>query len=211
MIDDRPLALMELSNDPLYGKIPREKLAYYTDESLSAGKAAAAACRGRDIRSLYRENGIEVRRRDKAAGLYGVVLRGQAVMGKTGCRVELYRDSIRELAEHSGGGKLPALSPERAEEIHLAHEFYHFLEYKRGRTISEQLEPVVLFRCFSLRRTAHINRCSEVAAHAFAKALLGLPCLPNLYDYCYLMDTGRLKESDFKTSLAKASSLLGAA
>lgn len=209
MIDDRVLALMEISNDLLYGKIPREKLPYYVDESLAAGKMAASEYEGNDILELYRENGIAIHYCEKAAGLYGVVLRGQAVMGKDECRVELYRDSIRELAGHSGGGESAPLTAEDAEKIHLAHEFYHFLEYKRGRTISEQLDRVVLMKAFRLKRTAAINRCSEVAAHSFAENLLNLPFLPNLYDYYYLMDMGKLKPSDFAASVARMKSLLG--
>lgn len=208
MIDDRVLALMEISNDLLYGKIPREKLSYYVDESLSAGRTAASEHAGKDILELYRQNGIAIQYSDKAAGLYGVVLRGQAVMGKDECHVELYRDSIRELAKHSGGGWHESLTAEGAEKVHLAHEFYHFLEYKSGRTISEKLDRVVLMKVFRLQRTGAINRCNEVAAHAFAKTLLDLPCLPNLYDYDYLMDTGKLKPADFETSVARMKALL---
>ena len=208
MIDDRVLALMEISNDLLYSKIPRKKLSYYADRSLSAGREAASQYLGKDILKLYRENGITIRYCDKAPGLYGVVLRGQAVMGKDECRVELYRDSIVELARHSGGRESAPLTAEEAERVHLAHEFYHFLEYKEGRTISEKLDRVVIMKAFRWQRTACVNRCSEAAAHSFAKTLLNLPCLPNLYDYCYLMGTGKLKPSDFEAFTARMGALL---
>lgn len=206
-MDDRTLALCELSGDLLFHKIPRERLACYVDASLEAGRKAAASFRGRSIRALYAEHGISIEEKGNGSQGYGVILRGQAVMAESGCSVEVYRDSIRELAAYSAW-QGTTLSPEEAMDVHLAHEFFHILEYRAGSTIADTLAPVERFSFLGWKPTAHITRCCEVAAHAFARELLDLPALPNLYDYLYLMGTGKLSREAFEEKLARMEAML---
>ena len=77
-------------------------------------------------------------------------------------------------------------------EIHLAHEFFHILEYLENSSVVKEMEPVQTFSFFGLRRFSQVQRCGEIAAHVFAKELLKLPVLPNLYDYLYLIGTGKM-------------------
>ena len=51
-------------------------------------------------------------------------------MGKEGCSVEIYRDSIEALSLHSGGDGEAALTYDEALRVHLAHEYFHFWEYQ---------------------------------------------------------------------------------
>ena len=206
-MDDRILAMYELSNDLLFQKIPSGRLAYYVDSSLAAGRAAAGQYRGADIRTLYRDNGIQIHAGGSGKKGYGVILRGQATMSPAECSVELYPDSIEELARHSAweGRRLTA---EEATDVHLAHEFFHIWEYRCGESIVEELEPVISFSLLGFQRKSHINRCGEIAAHAFAKELLGLPCLPNLYDYLYLIETEKMKRADFEALCGRMERLL---
>lgn len=208
MIEDRILALYELSQDMLFHKIPDDRLDYYVDNSLAVGEAAARQFSGQDIFDLYRQYEITVDYRTESSSSFGVILRGQAVMSEDECRVELYTDSIRALVEHSGYDGLPELDYERALRIHLSHEFFHFWEYKTGISVTEQLDSVETIRLFGLSRKAKINRCGEVAAHAFAKSLLGLPCLPNLYDYSYLIGTGRMAREAFESRIETLTEIL---
>lgn len=207
-MDDRVLALCELSNDLLYAKIPRERLAYYVDESLSRGAGAAHEFSGHDIHELYRKNRIAIEYSEAGNSSYGVILRGQAVLSKTECKVELYRASIEELARHSIYDGALALDYESALKVHLSHEFFHWLEYSRNAPVPEGLEGVTSFSFLGFQRKSRINRCSEIAAHAFAKELLSLPFLPNLYDYMYLMDTGKLLPGQFEGLLKNMELLL---
>lgn len=210
-MDDRVLALCELSNDMLFHKIPRDRLPLYADGSLAAGREAAQTLAGRDILDLYRKNGIAILEKPSGKGQFGIILRGQATFSREGCQVEIYRESIRTLASHSGGPREPPLSYEEAFRIHLAHEYFHFLEYRRGRTVAEELPDVVTLAFLGLRRRARINRCSEAAAHAFAQTLLGLPHLPNLYDYRYLLDTGAMTQEAFEALIGRMEAALDGA
>ena len=75
-MEDRILAMCELSNDLLFHKIPRERLGYYVDASLEAGRSAAKCFSGRSIRELYEEYGIAIRHAGSGKGSFGVTLRG---------------------------------------------------------------------------------------------------------------------------------------
>lgn len=209
-MEDEVLALCELSNDLVYEKIPEDKLRYYIGESLKAGREAALPLEGRDILELYRENRIRIHYQDRSPGKFGVLLRGSAEMDEKECGVTLYRASIAELAGHAKSEGEPLLDYDGALRIHLAHEFYHFQEYRQGSVISARLDPVVTLRIGRYARTAHVRRCEEIAAHAFAKELLGLPVLPNYYDYLYLIDTGAMTKADFDKMLERRRALLKA-
>lgn len=207
-MDDRVLALCELSNDMLFHKIPQDQLPQYVDASLEAGRKAAQSLADRDILGLYRESGIAILEKPSGKGQFGIILRGQATLSTKGCQVEVYQESIRTLAEHSGGAGETPLSFEKAFHIHLAHEYFHFLEYQRGRSVAEELPDVVTLSFLNFHRRAKINRCSEVAAHAFAQTLLGLPHLPNWYDYRYLIATGAMTEAEFNALSIRMKQLL---
>ncbi len=209
MVNDRILALCELSNDLLYGKIPTDRLSYYIDSSLAAGRAAAKEYVGADIRQLYQENKIQIEYCKDNKSTFGVVLRGQMVMGKEEAKVELYSASIESLAKNSRIYDTPPMDYNMALNTHLAHEFFHFLEYKKKSFVSEELDSVVIMKFFGLRRRGRINRCSEIAAHAFAKELLHLPYLPNLYDYAYLINTDKMKQEDLSALISRMEQRLG--
>ena len=206
-MDDRVLAMCELSNDLLFQKIPRERLGYYVDCSLEAGRGAARQFAGKEIRSLYAEYGVKILNAGNGRKNYGVILRGQAVLDSKGCSVEVYQDSIQTLAAHSEWKGI-TLTLEQALDIHLAHEFFHIWEYLEHCSIAEQLDSITRFSFLGLGLTAHIQRCGEIAAHAFAKELLNLQVLPNLYDYLYLIGTDKMSCSAFDELTARMTALL---
>jgi hypothetical protein len=193
-VNDRILAVCELSKDLLFEKIPDGKTAYYADASLAAGRAAAEVLRGGDIFEIYAENKIAIIKRAAPRGKF-VFLRGLATMSAKECSVEIYEDSIRELATRAG------MDYGLAERAHLAHELFHILEYKNGKSFSDELEKVTTVKIFGRARKAKINACEEVAAHAFAKELTDLEFLPNYYDYLYLIQVGKITREAFGEKL----------
>lgn len=203
MLEDEVLAGCELSQDLLYGKIPENKRAEYIDASLRMGREYAGKYAGQDIYQLYKDHGIEIVYYKETKKTMGVLLRGQAVMSSKEKKVELYRSSIESLAANSSFGASAGITPAQAEQIHLAHEFFHYLEFAEGESVAQKLPPVLLTNLLGWKRYGHINRCSEIAAHAFAKELLKLPCLPNAYDYFYLISTGKMTEAEFQNLLSE--------
>lgn len=229
MISDEVLAMFELSNDLLIGKVSKERYPYYVRESLKLGREAARRVKEMwtalggtagtvDIFRLYEEAQIEIVYEEKSGEKYGVSFRAQSEYAKDGsASVMIYRQSIAELAGHSrSGGQTVELTEDMALKIHLAHEYFHYLEYHSSDILDEKtrklynygfvsdyLEQVELTKIFGRRRTGGILRCSEIAAHAFAKELTGIEVLPNYFDYVYLMAEGRLSEADFSSQVQR--------
>ena len=197
MIKDEVLALCEISNDLLYHKIPKEKLAYYIKESMDIGRETAKKYLKRDIFNLCQENKIEIEYIRESKKTYGISYRAQVEMDKKHTKICIYEGSIRELAKNSGYEGRKALTYEEALKIHLSHEFFHFLEYINSNFVPDRLEEIVTMKLLTFTRKARIQRCSEIAAHAFAKELLGLKELPNVYDYIYLVNSGKMKKDYF--------------
>lgn len=221
MIRDQVMGMFELSNDLLYQKIPLEKRRYYIEESLHIGRAAAERVMNAPgyggIMNSYQAADIKIEYVEETRKTYGVSFRAQSEFERSGsARVLIYKGSIRELAEHSqcelemGLIKIDGLDLEKALEVHLAHEFFHYLEYHSSELrdektlhyhdlgfVSEYLELIEHLKLFRWSRKAGILRSSEIAAHAFAKEITGLSVLPNYYDYCYLIMTGKAKADEF--------------
>lgn len=208
MIKDEVLALCELSNDLLYHKIPKEKLAYYIRESLNIGKETAKEFRKKDILDLCEENKIEIEYIRESKKMYGVSYRAQVEMDKKHTKIFLYEGSIKELAINSGFAGRKALTYDEALKIHLSHEFFHYLEYTKNNFVPDRLEDIVTMKFLTFTRKARIQRCSEIAAHSFAKGLLGLKELPNVYDYIYLMNRGKMREDSFNGMLKENEAII---
>ncbi len=208
MIKDEVLALCELSNDLLYHKIPQGRISYYIEESLKLGRTEAEMHRGQDILKLCEENKIEVEYIKTSKKKYGVSYRAQVEMDKKHTKIMIYEGSIRDLSQNSGyEGRKPLLY-EEALAIHLSHEFFHYLEYTKEDFVSERLEAIETIKLPFFTRKVRINRCSEIAAHAFAKELLNLEELPNLYDYYYLINSGNMKKSSYDEMIQNYENLL---
>ena len=198
MIKDEVLALCELSNDLLYHKIPKEKLSYYIEESLRIGRETAEKYKGQDILRLCEENHIEIEYIKESKKTYGVSFRAQVEMDKKHTKIWLFEGSILNLSQHSDFEGRKPISYEEALAIHLWHEFFHYLEYTKEDFVSGKLDEIITIKLPFFTRKAHINRCSEIAAHAFTKELLQLKELPNIYDYCYLINSKQMKKSSFE-------------
>lgn len=202
-IEDEVLALCELSNDLLFHKIPKERYIYYVSHSLNAGKKVARTYLGKNIEEECRKNGIKIQYSETTNSYCGVQFRAQVSMGKEETIITLYTKSLNELAQHSSFENSTPLSYETALSIHLCHEFYHFLEHKGNNSISEKLDAIETIKVPFFTRKAHINRCSEIAAHAFAKEMTGIEYLPNIYDYIYLMNTSSFARKNFDEMIEK--------
>lgn len=228
MISDNVLAMCELENDLLYRRIPEEKYRYYTEESLLAGRQAARRMKQQlgavDMRQIYRESGIEILYEENGKSHYGISFRAQSEYGLDGsAKVFIYRNSIALLAKKSQSALPESLESypvdmDMALQMHLAHEYFHYLEYHSSEMkdkaimemydlgyVSDHLESVALVSLFGRKRTGSIQRCSEIAAHAFAKELLDLPVLPNYYDYVYLIHEKKMSAEDFCAMLKENS------
>ncbi|WP_018752422.1 hypothetical protein [Paenibacillus sanguinis] len=204
-LDDEILALAELERDPVFHKLDAGRYGYYLKHSLRAGRQAARPLQGQDIRMLLREAGIEFMVAESAGtGAMKVALRAQLDWSGKVPHIMVYRESLRQLQTAAeANGALGPVTFEKIVDIHLAHEYYHWLEYRSGQFTNELLEPVECCKIGPFRRKATVLQTSEIAAHTFCKEMLGLPYLPSLLDHMYLIQTGEIKVEQFARNVKK--------
>ncbi|RCX19641.1 hypothetical protein DFP94_10492 [Fontibacillus phaseoli] len=210
-LNDEVLAMAELERDPVFHKIAPDKYGYYISRSLDMGREAAVRLKGRDIRELLDQAGVKFNLAASAGtGAFKVALRAQLDWSGKVPKITVYRESMRQLhiAAEAAEGALGPVTFDRIVDIHLAHEYYHLLEYRGGQFTNELLDPVECLKIGPFRRTATILQSSEIAAHAFCKELLGLPYLPSLLDNIYLMQTGHMKMEQFAENVKKWKTIL---
>lgn len=201
-LSDEVLGCMELRQDPLFHKIPPANIPYYVHESLQAGRLAAAAYKGHGIRELCRNNGLHYEITEASGKFHNVSFRAQIDFAKKPPEIILYASSLKGmqtvckdvLGELSGTAETDL---DLLVDIHLAHEFYHWLEYRDKVFTNEKLETIVVFKLGPFTKKSSVVQCCEIAAHAFCKELLDLPCLPNLLDYAYLIREMQLPAEEF--------------
>lgn len=161
----RALAEKELQRDALYARIPPENREEVLKRAWSKGEQAA--------RQIYRqyEGETDLIRIGERSGLRfqwderdctpAGRRRFAEYLPEHRC-VLLYRGGIRLLAEKNG------IPMQRALDLVLGHEFFHFLEHQRlGWTSRDYLVPLVYIGQLRLGKTG-IRALSEVGAHAFA-------------------------------------------
>ncbi len=199
-LSDRTLAYAELKNDLLFQKIPKDKINYYVDDSLFLGKNKAKKYLEKDLKKLCEDNGVKIEIVKKSGTFYGVKFRAEISFSKKENIIKIYENSLIDLMNTCNKVEFfkEKLSYEDVFNMHLAHEFYHFLEYKENKQTNKLLDHVTLMNFGFLKRKASIIKCSEIAAHSFSKEILGANFLPNIYDYLYLIKLDKISLKDFR-------------
>lgn len=199
-LNNRTLAYAELKNDLLFQKIPKDKIDYYIDDSLFLGEIKAKQYLTKDLKRLCEDNGIKIEVVKKSGTFYGVKFRAEISFSKKENIIKIYESSLIDLMNTCNKVDFfkEKLSYEDVFNMHLAHEFYHFLEYKENKPTNELLDRITLMNFGFFKRESSIIKCSEIAAHSFSKEILGTRFLPNIYDYLYLIELGKISLDDFK-------------
>ncbi|CAH8772917.1 hypothetical protein [Paenibacillus dendritiformis] len=203
---DELLACAELEQDPLFHKIPKDRIAYYVSMSLERGRETAAAYKGKgkSIRELCQMEGLQYEVTNQSGTFHNVSFRAQIDFAKNPPAIIIYASSLRDMRQAyrsvmGNGCEEQGQELDRLIDIHLAHEFFHYTEYRAGQFTNETLEPIAVFKLGSwYTKRSTIVKCSEIAAHAFCKTMLGLPCLPNALDYAFLVQTGAMDAGELR-------------
>lgn len=186
-MSDYELAYEQLSRDLLFHKIPSGQIEYYVNTAMNIGAEAAAEYQNKDICALCAENGVFIEISDRSGKFLGTRMRAEIDMQGDENKIILYQQSIDDIAK-AVLDCLPCeqqLSKDKIRKMHIAHEFFHFIEHQNKCCVNEMLPKVITFRILGLKRKASIITLSEVAAHSFSKRLLDLPHYPYLYDKLY--------------------------
>lgn len=178
-LPDDVFAFSELKEDLVYRRIPRDKRQYYIEAGLTAGRQMAHACQGKDLPAVLHEDGVVIRRLSEPSP---TGLHAQICYDGNSKQVDLYMDTAHRLSRAMEKTPFP-IAPDVLEQLFLAHEFYHWVEYASGSPTEEQCEPLRTKWLGVIPRTIRVRRVDEIAAFAFAKEFCSLPIHPKAIDY----------------------------
>lgn len=198
---DDVLGYAELKSDLLFHRIPHSKRRYYVERPLAIGREQATSFKSRygtDVGAICRDRGISVNLNERQGTIGQIRFRAQIELSAKERAITLYKSSMEELRQ-CAGVLLPGRSFTLKEitDIHLAHELFHDLEFTELGYTNKRLDDISSLSLGPLRIRASVTRTSEIAAHAFSRYLLDLPCLPNLLDYAYMIHSGTLTAAEF--------------
>lgn len=158
------LALNELRRDYVYSKIDHTKEQEIVDMAWQIGATAAIKLKNEydrpyDFREIAKSVNLEIIDEDIDRIIGNHRFFSEYITKQS--KIFMYLKSINLWAQSN------SLSQEQAYNLVLAHEFFHFLEYKKlGYTSKKVLVPIIKIGKFTFGKTG-VRALSEIAAHAF--------------------------------------------
>lgn len=162
---DKITSRNELTRDVVYQKIPLEERDRICDGAWEIGvETAVKLCErhpGKDIYEIAYSYGLKFVREDVDKVSAGMRFFSEYDPKKN--QIHVYVRSIQLFAENNGLLEL------EAEELILAHEFYHFLEANEiGKTSERYKLPWICLGPFKIGSTG-VRALCEIGAHGFAR------------------------------------------
>lgn len=182
---------MELREDPVFGCIDPGRYGDYVRISMTDGKEKAGRYDLAAIKKCLTEHGMTP---ELIAGEPPMGIHSEAVFLRGTGSIRIYEQVLRELTLALGEAGMEG-SFEELAALHMAHEFYHCLEYWDGEDVSRKC-PEVIYRFMGvIPRKGYVRRTREIGAHTFAKEVCRLDIHPKLLDYL-LLDGKDKEEAD---------------
>lgn len=154
----------ELRRDRYFEKIHQDAYEQILTDAWARGEEAALTEFGADRQNVYQmleQAGLQIQRIDRDMVIGGTRYFAEIYVKRK--IVYVYVPSVRLWAQHN------QMAEDEAEELILAHEFFHYLEYGTLPPAKEIFSvPVLRFGRHVLTRAA-LSSVSEIGAHAFAR------------------------------------------
>lgn len=193
-LDDEVLGLLELKEDMIFNKIPKNKIKYYINEAINIGKIEAKKYSEENLEALLKRNEVDIIIKETCPSKR-LDLRGEIIFDKKEKKIIIYKDSMEQLYNYLIEAGVN-VTKQMVYNIHLAHEFYHFLEYKNSRNTNELLDNIETISFGPIKVKSTILKTREIAAHSFCKEVLRLKFNPKLMDYIFLIKSNRINKNE---------------
>lgn len=176
-------------HEPLERRFTEEQKKEYVKKACYCGREEAdkikAKHRGCSVREIITSLGVKIDMPDTPSG-GGHVVFAQYIEPD---EIVIFDDCIKKVEVLIKEKELNNLLAEgRVEELLMAHELFHVLEYREKNSIYTQTEKIELWRR-PFSNKSRILALSEMAAMAFAGRLMELEFSPYILDvilmYCY--------------------------
>ncbi|WP_261806811.1 hypothetical protein [Lapidilactobacillus luobeiensis] len=201
-IEDQTLAYNELKQDWLFEKISRKEIPKILAQALEKGAVPGERFQRVDIREVINKANISVEFSDKSGLFFKTRYRAQMELSDKKRLITIYNQSIEDF--HA---MMPDISIEKIIRIHLAHEYFHFLEHDEQSAINEEVGQIT-YREGLFNHRSTIVKASEIGAHMFAKTTLGLSNFPTYYDFQYLVAKKKMSQPELDTYMNQLQSEL---
>ncbi len=186
-IDEEAFGAYAFSRDPMRGRFDTQQRKDLTRRAIECGAQYAE-----EIKKTYGKKsalftagdlGLKVLFPKTPAG-GGNVLFAQF---KEPDEISVFTDCVDKAKASAQAHALPkAFAAVNFNEILIAHELFHFLEYRDRDTIFTRAERAKLWSLGKRARTAAVVALSEIAGMAFAKRMLGLSFSPYVFDVFFV-------------------------
>jgi len=184
------LAYLCLSRDRKFFKVSEAQRLKLIDSLFSFGAQVAEEVKKEfgtdDPRRIVEMMGLKVVGEDR--GIRGTLLK-RSEYRPARKEIAIYRDSLNQLMKEVAAEDLS----DKLIKLLLSHELFHHIEHTRRLSIPKMFK-MTWFKLGPLSLNVKIAATSEVAAHAFAQALLNIEHSPMVFDYLtYIFYTSRAK------------------
>lgn len=178
-IPDSFWGFYSLKRDPVFSKLPPERIPEYINHSVQCGSREAISLKmtagSLSMRELCAHFHLQLSYDTSENGGYPIIF----AQFTEPDRITVSADALSRM---DALGIWPSLSPGVSfEDIILAHEFFHYIESRKAKTIYTRTEKIQLWRKPFSNRSG-IHALSEIAAMAFAREYLQLDFLPFALD-----------------------------
>lgn len=180
-----------LQNDKNFYKLSKTEISNVIEISTKMGKIEAKKVSKVRMKELFEHAGVAIVRRE---GKHPLGIFSQIQIDQSTRKVELFWEYILE--------KKAAMewlgydySVDEIMEIHLAHEYYHYLEIINDQRTEERL-PVLMKKGKLFSHRCYVVAASEIAANIFAMEYCKLPFHPLVMDYAWKLYRGNPSEED---------------
>ncbi|MDF2595105.1 MAG: hypothetical protein K0R69_1446 [Clostridia bacterium] len=197
-ISDEIMAFLELKEDSQFSNIAPKDYVFYLSKSMAFGKIESQRYRRQDLEAILKSEGVQILHHQNVNTMETPfsMIQSQIYFTKEEKKIEIFVGVIEEKRRAMEKFGL-RISAEEMRRLHLAHEFYHFLEFSRDQRTGERLPPISKKLLGIIPVQSYVTRTNEIAAHQFAKEVCNFPIHPKIMDYCYQITKGAYKREAF--------------
>lgn len=209
---DEAITLGLLRGDPLYRYIVPGSAQTLLDFALAEGRSRAAWLQtvyGPGVREIAARLEVPIRAVDTEGGWAQTIVFAQYESNPPA--ITLYRPAIERLKRLvKQAGMQVWLASADLQAIFIAHELYHHLDSSSMATPLSERHQVELLRVGPWCWRGGLSSLDEIAAGAFAQALLGLPRHPRILDMLCIYEADTESITSIAHDLRHGAEVVGA-
>lgn len=169
-------ALLDLKQDKYYSLLNNYEVNTYIKQAILDGKSKAIYYKDKDLVVELNKNDIELIYSDENSSYDNLTIYGRTIVTNNKITIELFNRAIKEKQNKLISNGID-ISFEELLRLHLAHEFYHALEYKENHDNYFVYQKIL---CFKVKRK--LKALNEIAANSFAYYYLDEKIIPQSTD-----------------------------